>query len=151
MGKNMKSKWTPEEIATIKNGFMAGKLVKIIAGEIGRSPTAVNKFLSRSGIRQRRWTIEKPRCKKEKIFEISRKTLNAVYTNEVTTDFREVLGYLEANGYAISKNSRKAFAQMDDYSINDKPVSGVKLLLMANRLRSEKHQPIFSVPELSWE
>ena len=55
----MKIKWTPEEVDIIKSGFLAGKLVKTIANEIGRTPTAVNKFLSRSGIRTRRWSIPK--------------------------------------------------------------------------------------------
>ena len=42
----MKQKWTLEEIDIIKAGFLAGKLVKTIAGEVGRTTTAVNKFLS---------------------------------------------------------------------------------------------------------
>lgn len=149
----MKLKWTPEEINTIKSGFLAGKLVKTIANEIGRTPTAVNKFLSRAGIRTRRWSIPKREhtVKQVKNFAATKQTLNAVYTNEVVTDFREVLGFLKSNGYTISKNSKKTFAPMDNYAIDDRPVSDVKLLILANRLRCEKQQPVFSVPELSWD
>lgn len=149
----MKLKWTPEEIDIIKSGFSAGKLVKTIANEIGRTPTAVNKFLSRAGIRTRRWSIPKrahsAKCGKN--FAASKRILDAVYTNEVVTDFRAVLGFLRSNGYAISKNCKKTFAPLDNYAINDRPISDVKLLILANRLRCEKHQPIFAVPELSWD
>lgn len=149
----MKLKWTPEEINIIKSGFLEGKLVKTIANEIGRTPTAVNKFLSRAGIRTRRWSIPKREhsVKRGKNFAASKQILNAVYKNEVVTDFRAVLGFLRSNGYAISKNSKKTFAPLDNYAINDRPISDVKLLILANRLRCEKHQPIFAVPELSWD
>ncbi len=149
----MKTKWTPKEIDIIKSGFLAGKLVKTIANEIGRTPTAVNKFLSRSGIRTRRWSIPKRdhTMIRTKNFAASKQMLNAVYTNEVVTDFREVLGFLKSNGYTICRNSKKTFAPMDNYAINERPISDVKLLILANRLRCEKHQPIFAVPELSWD
>ena len=81
----MKVKWTPEEVDIIKSGFLAGKLVKTIANEIGRTPTAVNKFLSRAGIRTRRWSIPKKdrTMAQAKNFAASKQMLNAVYTNEV--------------------------------------------------------------------
>lgn len=148
----MKSKWTPEEIATIKSSFLAGKRVKIIANEVGRSQTAVNKFLSRSGIRTRRWTIEKAKpVPHSKIFNIPSQSLREVRNTEVIADFNDVLRYLKQNGYAISKNSKREFSPMDNYAINEKPISEVKLLLLANRLRCENRQPIFSVPELAWD
>ncbi len=148
----MRTRWTDEEIDTIKSGFLAGKLVKIIADEVGRSPTAVNKFLSRSGIRQRRWTIDKQaKARKVEEFEVSRETLNKVYSDRIISNFHDVLEYLKENGISISKNNKKAFAPMDDYAINDKPVSRVKLLLIANRLRRENHLPVFAVPSLTWE
>ena len=145
-------RWTPEEIATIKSAFNAGKIVKIIAEEVGRTPSAVNKFLSRSGIRQRRWTIDKQKkSKKIKVYEVSRTTLERVYKDEYPTDFSEVLKYLKSQGINVSINDKKAFAPMNDFAINSIPVSRVKLLLMANRLRVENNLPIFKVPELSWD
>lgn len=157
----MKSKtWTSEEIETIKTAFIAGKLVKTIADEVGRSQTAVNKFLSRSGIRKRRWSIEKDirkqeirkPLKKPRVFEVSRTTLNKIYTNETQVDFCDVIQFLRNNGYSVMKNNsfQKMFYSDSNYLINNKPVSGTKLLLFANRLRSEMHQPIFSVPDLIW-
>ena len=163
----MKQRWTPEEIALIKSGFLEGKLVKVIALEVGRSPTAVNKFLSRSGIRTRRWSIQKS-AHLEQLSPKNNRSLKGrenlikqqnsikvgetddVYSGEVTTDFQEVLEYLRSNGYSISKNSKKMFAPTDDYVVNDKPISDVRLLILANRLRCEKHQPVFSVSEIAW-
>ena len=157
----MKQRWTPEEIALIKSGFLKGKLVKTIALEVGRSPTAVNKFLSRAGIRTRRWTIRKNGYPKQASSEHKHSLENSakkqdlmddvMFPDEVTTDFQEVLNYLEANGYPISRNINKAFAPTDDYTINDKPVSDGKLLILANRLRRENCQPVFIVPELLWD
>ena len=112
----MKTKWTPEEVDIIKSGFLAGKLVKTIANEIGRTPTAVNKFLSRAGIRTRRWSIPKRNRTviRTKNFAASKQLLNTVYTNEVITDFREVLRFLKSNGYTICENNKKTFAPMNN-------------------------------------
>ncbi|MDR1034717.1 MAG: hypothetical protein LBL32_02170 [Holosporales bacterium] len=46
--------WTIAEYEILKNEFMSGKRIKIIAYEIGRSMTAVNKFISRSGLQRNR-------------------------------------------------------------------------------------------------
>ncbi|MDR1475882.1 MAG: hypothetical protein LBI20_00995 [Holosporales bacterium] len=42
--------WTKAELEILRRGFLSGKRIKTIAYEIGRSETAVHKFLSRSGI-----------------------------------------------------------------------------------------------------
>ncbi len=52
-GKNMSraSEWTAEEIEKLKISFLKGQKMKITARELGRSHTALNKALSRFGIR----------------------------------------------------------------------------------------------------
>ena len=149
----MSSRWTSKEIDTIKSGFQAGKLIKVIAEEVGRTPTAVNKFLSRAGIRTRRWKINKANVaiKKTKDYSANNQTLNAVFTNEIITDFQEIIRYLRQNGYTITPIDKKIFYPFANYAIDDKPVSDIKLLILANRIRCEKRQPIFAVPELSWD
>ena len=149
----MSSRWTSKEIDTIKSSFLAGKLIKVIAEEVGRTPTAVNKFLSRAGIRTRRWKINKSNVsvKKTKDYSVNKQTLNAVFNNEIITDFQEVLRYLRQNGHIITQNDKKIFYPFANYAIDGKPVSDIKLLIIANRIRCEKHQPIFAVPELSWD
>lgn len=148
--------WTPEEISLIKKGFLAGKLVKTLASEVGRSTTAVNKFLSRAGIRNRRWTIEKSKRrsykKDDSLFKVSNAILRRTYSSEIPADFGDIVEYLTKMGYVISKNNSEyeKILSGGNYTINNKPISEGKLLLLANRLRIENHQPIFSVPALIW-
>jgi hypothetical protein len=155
MGINIKSKyWTHEEIEILKTGFRAGKRIKILAGELGRSTTAVNKFLSRAGIRNKRQTIAEREEKKGKkrVFEVSNATLNKIYHNEFQADFFEVVNYLKMAGYRVTKNKMQdgIFYQNEEYALNGKPMSRMKILLFANRIRTEKRQPIFSVSSLIW-
>ena len=148
----MRQRWTSEEINLIRTGFLAGKLVKTIASEVGRTPTAVNKFLSRSGIRTRRWTIDRTRTRISSI-DVAvnmQHPKEQIRTSEVVTKFQEVVGFLKANGYTVSRNEQSSFAPMCHYKLNNMPTSNVKMLLIANRLRCENHQPVFAVPELSW-
>ncbi|MDR1598099.1 MAG: hypothetical protein LBR89_04155 [Holosporales bacterium] len=45
------SRWSPDEIEFIRQGFLDGMPVKVLAQMLGRSPTALNKALSRFRIR----------------------------------------------------------------------------------------------------
>ncbi|MDR2666574.1 MAG: hypothetical protein LBB34_00435 [Holosporales bacterium] len=155
MDSNIKSRyWTHKEIEMLKTGFKDGKRIKILACELGRSVTAVNKFLSRAGIRNKRGSITVHTGKKEKkrVFEVSRATLNRIYHDEFQTDFFEVVRYLKAAGYKITKNESQCgvFYNDEEYTLNGKPTSKMKLLLLANRIRTEKRQPIFSVSSVIW-
>ncbi|MDR1475909.1 MAG: hypothetical protein LBI20_01135 [Holosporales bacterium] len=49
-----RNSWTIAEFEILRSGFSSGKRIKTIAYEIGRSMTAVNKFISRSGIQRNR-------------------------------------------------------------------------------------------------
>ena len=46
--------WTSGDIEQMKVAFLQGKTIKVIAKQLGRTPTALNKALSRFGIRQSR-------------------------------------------------------------------------------------------------
>ena len=48
--------WTIKEFETLKILVSSGKKIKEIAAELGRSESAINKFLSRSGLRRREIT-----------------------------------------------------------------------------------------------
>ena len=54
MSSNAKKKWKQKEIDFLKNEFKKGTKIKIIAAMLGKSETAVNKFLTRCGIRPKR-------------------------------------------------------------------------------------------------
>lgn len=153
----MKSRnWTKKEIDILRSGFYEGKLVKTLASEIGRSPSAVNKFLSRSGIRTRRWKIMKVIEAKPEELKYN-KTLSLeqpkrhIYNKNDT--FIDILDYLKNRGYTISKinSENNNHFSNEKYLVNNKPYSDMKILLLANRLRVEEHKSIFSVSELIWE
>lgn len=153
----MKSKtWTEKEIDILKSGFSQGKLVKTLANELGRSPTAVNKFLSRSGIRTRRWKIMKVIKAKPEELKYN-KTLSLEqsksHVSNKNNTFIDILNYLKNRGYSISRISSENNNHLSDekYLVNNKPYSDLKMLLLANRLRTEEHKSIFSVSELIWE
>ena len=153
----MKSKtWTEKEIDILKSGFSQGKLVKTLANELGRSPTAVNKFLSLSGIRTRRWKIMKVIKAKPEELKYN-KTLSLEqsksHVSNKNNTFIDILNYLKNRGYSISRISSENNNHLSDekYLVNNKPYSDLKMLLLANRLRTEEHKSIFSVSELIWE
>ena len=153
----MKSKtWTEKEIDILKSGFSQGKLVKTLANELGRSPTAVNKFLSRSGIRTRRWKIMNVIKAKPEELKYN-KTLSLEqsksHVSNKNNTFIDILNYLKNRGYSISRISSENNNHLSDekYLVNNKPYSDLKMLLLANRLRTEEHKSIFSVSELIWE
>jgi hypothetical protein len=149
-------RWTVEEAAILKNGFINGKRIKLLAKEIGRSETAVNKFLSRSGIRgkcrgtyRRQVTLAKDGLKR---FELRPEVRRRVYKNELQADFSDVVAYMKEHGHKISKAMQqyRLFHISADFTMDGKPVSEAKLLLLANKMRVEEGKPIFSVPYIFW-
>lgn len=54
MSNNLKKKWNQNEIDFLKIEFTKGTKIKIIAAMLGKTETAVNKFLTRCGIRPTR-------------------------------------------------------------------------------------------------
>jgi hypothetical protein len=146
--------WTEEEIAILKLGFTEGKRTKIIAGEIGRSETAVNKFLNRAGMRRKqpRQLIKTPSLKKPKILKTNNNANKKTHIAEVPADIGDVIKYVKSKGHKVLMISIKNRCYADDekYLLNNKPTSAMKLLLLANRLRVEARLPIFSVASLIW-
>ncbi len=54
MSNNVRKKWKQNEIDLLKKEFNKGTKIKIIAAMLGKTETAVNKFLTRCGIRPTR-------------------------------------------------------------------------------------------------
>jgi hypothetical protein len=156
-----RSQWTDEEITLLKYKFAAGKRIKTIAEEIGRSETAVNKFLSRTGIRARKksrdmfaeLTSSQKRQNRSEISMGSDAT-NQMYPDEVQAGINDVVSYLKSKGYRISRFHTRDRLRRNrtygDYVYDGHPISGIRLLLFANRLRTEEKLPIFTVASLMW-
>ncbi|MDR2458993.1 MAG: hypothetical protein LBD43_02790 [Holosporales bacterium] len=155
-----RNQWTDEEITLLRYKFATGKRIKIIADEIGRSETAVNKFLSRAGIRRKGTRSRfvgltrrnKPR--NHHILSMDSRITGRMYPDEVPIDIDGVVHYLRSKGHKISKFSNRDYqyygGENEGYICDGHPISETKLLLLANRLRTEERQPIFTVNSLVW-
>ncbi len=165
--------WTTFEIEQMKIAFLQGKTIKVMAEQLGRTPTALNKALSRFGVRQsnlkpvkvpapcidwRRYLVPEnaptsidddpilipPTPKVKSSFLMNRDFLRATDPRWVTLE--KVIHYLERQGHRVKTND----AALDDYQVDGKPVKASYLLLLANRLRIEESKPIFMVSEVTW-
>ena len=165
--------WTDFEIEQMKTAFLQGKTIKAIARQLGRTPTALNKALSRFGVRQSRKPVKitalpcidwrrylmpenppasidndliliPPASKVKNSFLMNRDCLRA--TDPRWVPLSKVIHYLERQGHRVKINN----AALDDYQIDTKPVKASYLLLLANRLRIEESKPIFMVSEVTW-
>jgi hypothetical protein len=155
-----RSQWTDDEIALLRGKFAAGKRIKIIADEIGRSETAVNKFLSRAGIRRKgtrtrfAGLTHNNKRRNYSVAHMDHHIVERMYPDEVQIDIDGVVHYLRSKGYKISRYSncdcRYYGRESGDYVCDGHPISNTKLLLLANRLRTEERQPIFTVHSLVW-
>jgi hypothetical protein len=144
--------WTPDEIEKIRSDFGSGKKIKVIASELGRSMTAVNKFLSRAGIRQ----------KKRKKYVPSRRRMTQDSSCWIPippslpeySEFNDVVLYLREKGHDVRRllsSSRATLFEGATCMIDGRPISKVKLLLLANRLRIEAGEPVFKVVDIMFD
>ena len=147
------SQWSNEELSKLERDYNSGKRLKVIADELGRSLSAVNKFISRSGLRKN------GASRKRQTSFIKRESPNN-NTNlkncqhkinkykQRNSSFEDVVKYLISKGYCISeyngiiKNGEEAFL------LFDKPINKLQLLLIANKLRLEENLPVFLVNNL---
>jgi hypothetical protein len=145
--------WKKEEIEKLKNDFQSGKRIKLIAHELGRSTSAVLKFLSRSGLTKRNinktFNNDQKRTIREKV-PLQSKTL--LFNKKVNkSNFSDVLRYLKSKGYNICKMPEIIpNLIMDDeiFQMNSKIITKTRLVLLANRLRVEEKEKIFEIEEI---
>ncbi len=145
--------WTSEEIDTMKMGFLSGKSIKLMARELGRTPSALNKALTRFGIRFHR-PNKKNKCEVKKLPMASTCKKNnplapqrqACIRNSygLWVTLKRVIDYLCQLGYAVH------VAETGTALLNNQPVSHSKLLMLANKFRQENRKPIFLVEEVTW-
>ena len=159
MSSNLiKRKWQKDEIDLLKKEFKNGTQIKIIANKLGKTETAVNKFLTRCGIRPRyrnnrinyRYksniiNYQSNIIKKQPSNNNSAKWVN-LFNNIV--DFKEVIKYLKSKNYKISNiisENIKLIYPNSQYMLNGQPVSKMKLLILANKLREEENKNAFKL------
>ncbi len=152
----MKNYWSTAEIEKLKTNYAAGKRIKIIAHELGRTPSAVNKTITRLGITRRfkKITIRRLTTLQYRTNSIQNKTAPAKVDKKNVT-FATITKYLQSKGFNISKyHSPTNFNVFDIneeiFKVGNTPMTKMKVLLFANKIRLEEKQPIFSSKDITW-
>lgn len=177
MGRFME--WTSTEIEQMKQAFLQGEQIKIIAKKLGRTPTALNKALSRFGVRPPRKknlpssipTVDWKRyllpqdVKEDSLIVLPSPSLDNVSSSNKNSepDFFKTRRYLKEKNSAwvpfskitnhLEKQGYRVTcldAKQGQFELDKKTVEKSYLLLLANRLRVEEAKPIFLVDEITW-
>ncbi len=164
------SQWSMEDLAKLEKDYVSGKKLKTIAFELGRSISAINKFITRAGIRKNtvsRIKTRSPINNETKKHNTQEKTLDVI-TNEFKRQvknrmswkkhnkqfsFKDVIKYLRDNGFAISSYKNSLSREKDNIEIfflNNKAISKSRLLVTANKHRIENNLPIFYIKEFTY-
>jgi hypothetical protein len=171
--------WTSEEIEEMKIAFIQGEKVKGIARKLGRTPTALNKALSRFGVRTprknkviqreapvdwRRYLLPKGmKCEQPILLPEENSYQSIVSKKRVEKDFLKNRKRLKATDSIWVSFSRiinylerqghritPIDSELGQFELDRKPVEKGYMLLLANRLRVEEAKPIFLVNEITW-
>ena len=149
--------WSATDIAKARSYFLAGASLKNIASELKRSPTAINKALSRFGIRpisvekgSKRKALRKRECPHyitAPSFE--QRALQDEFDNWVS--FWKMCNYLEKQKIRFYEVSEFGI-QLENrrFRVDAKILSARQLLIMTNKLRAENNLKAFFVRGLSW-
>lgn len=153
----MKNYWTMEEISRLKAEYAAGKRLKTIASELGRSLSAVNKAVTRLAINRRNPRVFSDK-KNIKLTIYRNKRQNIISKNintQNTVSFVTITRYLQSKGFTISKFSDPIAGncyknEKEVFKVDNTLMTKMKLLLLANRIRIEEKEPIFSSRDITW-
>lgn len=129
----MSSNWSKDELSRLENLYFAGWTLAQMAREMGRSPTAINKTLSRSGIRPKKqvFTREEPAP-----YHFQREWVR----------FKTVISYLEAMGTHIDNINKNEKDKYDNkFIVNGEEATAAKMLYMANKERVDKNLSTYFV------
>lgn len=153
----MKNHWTSEEINKLRTDYAAGKRIKIIANELGRSMSAVNKTISRLAITRRNIRVLSTK-RYIKLATYPKKENNPIrkkFPEKNNVSFITITKYLKSKGISISKFSNPIIEhcyknEEEVFKVGNIPMSKMKILLLANRMRIEEKAPIFSSKDITW-
>jgi predicted transcriptional regulator len=142
--------WSDNDISLLKNLYLTNQPIKIISKILNRTIPSVNKALSRFGIRaiQKRNDVSisksrvlSPRDQKER----TKRKIN--FTSEKWVKFPEVLDFLKGKGHLIEMLVEGK--SQPKLHVDDKELHPYQILIMANKIRLQNHQPIFLVGDIS--
>jgi hypothetical protein len=171
--------WTEQELNQIKADFVKGERIKTMAYKLGRSPSSLNKILSRYHIRNPEtkdrnqkgyieWDPSANYCKGKlppiieykslKPKETSSKNLKKIKRPKKDTawvSLRDVVDYIKSKGISIEilhlkENTIPSAYNEAAFFLNHKPSSPLKVVLFANKLRLEEGKQTFLTKEVTW-
>lgn len=143
------SSWTHHDLLQLRQGYERKIPLRDLALQLGRSPTAINKALTRFHIRPTRATKKALESKRVLFF---RSTPRGRKKDEpsVMASLSDMMFYLQAHGYAIQARLFTLNQQACPfYLVNQRPSSPVRILVLANTLRLEQHLPIFRTNDIA--
>ncbi len=150
--------WSATDISKARSCFFNGLTIKDIARELGRSPSATNKALSRFGIRfekPRRNYTETPLQPKNKINlppiapSFERKALTRELENWVS--FWRLCEYLSNQNICLYELSAPNIElEHRRFKVGTQILNARQLLVIANKMRTENNMRAFFVKGLSW-
>ena len=155
--------WTSFDIEQLMKGYLSGTLLKSLAREMNRTPTALNKALTRFGIRRERPRQEKslwndfsnakpeqtlnPMTAIRKFDRKFRKQQKTLINEWVPMD--QILSVLDAKGHHVYMLEANKDPRCSIYSLDDRKLSALQLVFMANRYRIEQNKAPFYVAEVT--
>lgn len=145
--KICKNKWKQNDIENLKSDYQQGVRIKVIAGKLGRTETAVQKALTRFGVRPQR---KQKRIKKAIKLRESKVTSPAKAFKETSeqVSFTDVIHYLMNKGQrirAIGIDPSQKYCSKFAFLLNDQPASKMTMLIAANKLRLAENKSVFRV------
>lgn len=151
--KSRNVNWLPREVEKLKRDYRSGKKIKVIAFELGRSATAVTKFLHRAGIsrqcpRKGERKVPTTPTIKRKILIMENDKREKICSNVV--EFQCVLDYLRKKGhivYRVQGMIPNFTIDEEVFVLNSKLITKMRLLLLANRIRVEEREQIFEIDD----
>jgi hypothetical protein len=137
--------WTQEEIEKMKINFLMGKRIKAMARELGRTPSALNKALSRFGIRkQNKKQHHALVMSKASVFTSLERKETLKKSHVLWVNFVKVIEYLSKSGYMVK------LCDSGQPILDHQHTSKSYLVMLANKLRQQENKPAFMVEDVTW-
>lgn len=170
--------WSAAEIEVLKCGFLERTSFKVLSQRLGRSPSAVNKALARFHIRPERPKTPKADLKldfspkqsrpdvlsAQGLLRAERSTRPHVCPRSrpvwpprkkdgpIPIFLDQLVAYLRRHGYPIEEHSHiLGNKRTPFFTLNQRPLTPVQLLVKANTIRLDAKLPIFILQNLVGE
>ena len=157
--------WDEEEILKLRDSFVQGCSLKIMARQFERSPGAVNKALTRFNIRPTQYKVKKPifpplnyehkKPRTPKPYMSLKETASWQYTHKHIlkggqdkpwVSWYGVLAFLKRNGYKVKSAGAGANVR---YMLNGRAILPKQLLIQANKERVEQNLAPYHVENMT--